>query len=71
MTPGVTEWSNDVGTSTGGAGVGYAEKEGRTLCVIEQSNVANTCIGGASRRDLKKAGSVHSIDSRKMEGQDG
>ena len=52
MTPGVTEPSND------------AEKAGRTPCVIERSNVADTCIGGASRRDAEKAGSVHSIDSR-------
>ena len=62
--PGVTKRSNDTGTSTGGAGVGYAQKAGCTLCVIERSNVADTCIGGASRHDSQKAGSVHSIDSR-------
>ena len=36
MTPGVTERSNDVGTSIGGAGVGYAGKAGCTPCVIER-----------------------------------
>ena len=49
MMPGVTERSNDAGTSIGGAGVGYAEKAGRTPCVIERSNVADTCIGRASK----------------------
>ena len=64
MTPGITEQSNDAGTSIGGAGVGYVEKAGRTPCVIERSNAGDTCIGSASRQDVEKAGSVHSIDSR-------
>ena len=42
----------------------YAEKAGRMPCVIEWSNDADTCIGGASRSDAKKAGSVQSIESR-------
>ena len=64
MTPGVTERSNDAGTSKGGAGVGYAEKAGCMPCVIERSNVTDTCIGGASGHDAEKAASVNSIDSR-------
>ena len=32
--------------------------------LIERSNDTDTCIGGASRRDVEKAGSVHSIESR-------
>ena len=64
MTPSVTERSNDVGTSIGDAGVGFAEKAGWMPCVIEQSNAVDTSIGGHSRRDAEKAGSVHSIESR-------
>ena len=64
MTPGSTKWSNEAGPSIGGACVGYVEKAGRTPCVIERSNVEDTCIGGNIRHDAEKAGSVHSIDSR-------
>ena len=35
------------------------------FCLIHLS-IQDTCIGGTSRRDAEKAGSVHSIDSRQF-----
>ena len=44
--------------------VSDAEKAGRTPCITERSNATDTCIGGASGGDTKKAGSLNSLGSR-------
>ena len=44
--------------------VSDAKKAGHTPCVRERSNDTDTRIGGDSRCDAEKAGSVHSINSR-------
>ena len=59
------EWSQQpVSRNPDTLSVNDAEKAGRTECIAERSNAQDTRIGGASRRDAEKAGSVHSVDSK-------
>ena len=55
----ITPSVNDAETCVGRASKSDAEKAARTPRVKGRSNATDTCIGGDSGGNTKKAGSVH------------